>query len=95
MIRRTTGYLGIDPAEPKISQIKLVDKYIDHANRIVLDNPIFQALRKQRALPTINPFNEALHPIPRKSSGNHIARSFEARRFHTTRVNRVIGSGGR
>ena len=74
MIRRPTGRLGSDPAEPKIGQIEFPDKDVDHANWIVLDNPVFQALRKQRALPTINPFNEALHPIPRKSRGNHIAR---------------------
>src|SRR5207237_7019365 len=74
MIRRPTGRLGSDPPEPKISQIKLVDKDVDHANGIVLENPIFQALRKQCALPTINPFNEALHPIPRKSRGNHTVR---------------------
>src|SRR5215468_2430791 len=32
--------------------------------QIIRDYPIFQAVRKQRALPPINPFNEALHPIP-------------------------------
>ena len=63
MIRRSTGYLGFDPAKPKLSQIEFIDKDVDHANRIVLADPVFQAFRKQRALPAIRPFNEAPHPI--------------------------------
>ena len=86
MIRRPTGHLGIDPVKPKIAQIELVDKHVDHANGIVLDNPIFQAFRKQRALPTINPFNEALHPIPRNPPRIIPRESRQARCFHTTRV---------
>jgi hypothetical protein len=30
----------------------------------ILANPIFQAFRKQCALPAIHPLNKALHPIP-------------------------------
>ena len=41
MIRRTTGYLGIDPAEPKIGQIEFVHKDVNDANRTVLADPIF------------------------------------------------------
>ena len=37
---------GIDPVEPKLGQIELVDKGLDHPNRIVLADPIFQAFRK-------------------------------------------------
>jgi hypothetical protein len=41
----------------------------------VLADPIFQAFRKQRALPTIRPLNKALHSIhPCKSRRNHTAR---------------------
>src|SRR5471032_475779 len=68
MIRRPTGYLGFDPAEPKLSQIKFIDKDIDDTNRIVLADPVFKAFRKQRALPTISPFNEAPHPILPKTA---------------------------
>src|SRR6187401_3345506 len=50
-------------------QIELVDKDIDRAYRIIFANPIFQALRKQRALLTIRALNEALHPmLPRISA---------------------------
>src|SRR5664279_3211465 len=63
MIRRPAGYLGIDPAEPKFGQIEFVDKDLDHANRIVLADPVCHAFRKQRALHAIRPLNEALHLI--------------------------------
>ena len=73
MIRWSAGRLGIDPDEAELGQIEFVDKDVDHANRVVLADPIFQAFGKQRALPAIRPLNEALHPIPRKSGGNHTA----------------------
>src|ERR1039458_7734118 len=63
MIRRPARYLGIDPAKPQIRQIEFLDKDIDHANRIVLADPVCHAFRKQRALPAIRPLNEALHLI--------------------------------
>src|SRR5664280_2002597 len=63
MIRRPAGYLGIDPAEPKFGQIEFVDKDLDHANRIVLADPVCHVFRKQRALHAIRPLNEALHLI--------------------------------
>jgi hypothetical protein len=64
MVRRPAGGLGINPAKPKLGQIEPPDKDINHANRIILANPIFQAFRKQCALPAIHPLNKALHPIP-------------------------------
>jgi hypothetical protein len=53
---------------------------LPNANRIVLVDPILQALREQRALGAILPLNEALHPdlpqMARESySANHIKRS--------------------
>src|SRR2546422_6180438 len=80
MIRRPAGCLRIDPVEPKLGQIEFLDKDVDYANGIVLADPVFKAFRKQRALPTIRPFNEALHPtlpqILRESyRANHIKRS--------------------
>jgi hypothetical protein len=80
MVRRPAGCLGIDPAEPKLGQIEVVDEDVDDANWIVLADPVFHAFRKQRALPTIRTLNEALHPSPpqivRESyRANHIKRS--------------------
>src|SRR5262249_19116204 len=61
MIRRPTGCLRIDPAKAKLAQIEFLNKNVDHANGIVLINPVFQAFWKQRALPAICALNEALH----------------------------------
>src|SRR5262249_46640560 len=66
LIRRPASGLRLDAAKPKLGQIELVDKHVDCTNGIVLADPILQIFRKQRALPAIYPFNEALHPIPRK-----------------------------
>ena len=67
----------VDPAEPKFGQIELIDKDVDHANGIVIDDPVFQTFGKQRALTAIHLFNEAFHPIPRKTAqesyrANHV-----------------------
>src|SRR5271154_1027232 len=53
MIRRPASCLRFNPAEPKLRQIKFVDKNVNDLNGIVLVDPVFQALRKQRALPAI------------------------------------------
>src|SRR3977135_2548051 len=64
MVRWPAGGLGINSAKPKLGQIEPPDKDINHANRIILANPIFQAFRKKGALPAIHPLNKALHPSP-------------------------------
>jgi hypothetical protein len=46
MVRGPAGDLGINPVEPQIGQIEFINKYVDHTNRIVLANPVFQAFRK-------------------------------------------------
>src|SRR4029077_6527298 len=47
MIRGSAGCFGIDPTKPKLGQIEFFDEDIDHANGIVLADPVFQAFRKQ------------------------------------------------
>src|SRR6201989_719179 len=74
MIRRPARGSRIDPFKGHLGQIERVDKNVDHTNRIVLADPVFHAFRKQRALPTIDAFDEALHPIPLKSRGNRNSR---------------------
>src|ERR1700738_5738383 len=64
MIRRPAGHLGLDTVESKSGKIESVHKDVDHPNRIVLADPVFQAFRKQRALHPIRALNEASHPIP-------------------------------
>jgi hypothetical protein len=59
MARRADAGLGINPAKPKPGQIEPPDKDINHANRIILANLIFQAFRKKGALAAIHPLNKA------------------------------------
>ena len=86
MVRRPSGYFGINASEAKLSKIKLVDKHIDRANRIILANPVFQAFRKQRALAPIRPFNETLLPSP---PGTSLRRGIRSGVF--TQVRRETG----
>src|SRR6476660_9183881 len=75
MIRGSAGCFGIDSTKPKLGQIEFFDEDIDHANRIVLADPVFQAFRKQRGLTAIDSLNEAPHPIARESyRGNQNSR---------------------
>ena len=62
MIGGPTRRLRLDPVEPKFRKIERLHERIDHTNRIVLSDPVLQALGKQCALPAIRPFNEAPHP---------------------------------
>ena len=60
--------------KPKLGQIEFFDEDIDHANRIVLADPVFQAFRKQRGLPRSTPSTKRLIRSSRKSHENLIAR---------------------
>src|SRR5688572_7645409 len=73
MIRRPAGCLGVDPAEPKPGQIEFINKNVDHANRIVLADPVIKAFGKQRALPAIHALTKRLIRSSRKSPSNHTA----------------------
>src|SRR5262245_4130941 len=62
MIARPASCLGSNPVKSQFRQIKLINKDIDHPNRIVLIDPVFQAFGKQCALLAIRALNEAFHP---------------------------------
>src|SRR5712691_4549459 len=64
MIRRPPGCLRSNPIETQSAEVKFVNEGIDHPNWIVLVDPVFQALWKQRRLPAIDTLNEAPHSIP-------------------------------
>ena len=67
-------------------KIELVDKNIDRANRIILADPIFQALRKQRALLSIGALNEAPHSIlPRTTARESHSEAFSHSLEHALR----------
>src|SRR4051794_9852124 len=72
MIRRPTRAGRLNATEPQFSQIEGRNEGVDHANRIVICNPVIQAFRQQSRLPAISPFNEARHTQPPPiQCGNH------------------------
>src|SRR5262249_42176337 len=81
MVRRPPGDLGLNPAEPKPSQIEPLDKDLDHPHRIILIDPIFQAFRKQRGLATICPLNKAPTPIPPQTAQESYRENHSDKRF--------------
>ena len=46
VITRPAGLLRICPLKSEVAKIKLLDKDIEHPNRIVITDPIFQTLTK-------------------------------------------------
>ena len=57
--------LGINAVETEPAEIQLIDKNVDHSNRVLLANPVLQAIGKQRRLAAIQPFYKTPHPILR------------------------------
>jgi hypothetical protein len=53
--------------EAQLTQIKFIDKGINHLDRIVLIDPVVEIVRKQRALPTICSLGEAPPPTLRSN----------------------------
>jgi len=69
------GVSGMNAGEAQSLEIEPVDKGINKANRIALVDPVIEALRQQRRLRSIRPFNEARHPVPRRFSRRIITAS--------------------
>ena len=61
MIGRPAGRQRLDPVEPEAAKIELIDEDVDRPNRVVVADPVFQALRKQRALAAIDTLDKTLH----------------------------------
>ena len=64
MVGWPSGRRRLHASEPELGQIERIDERIDHANRIVLVDPVIEAFGQQRRLPPIRPLHEALHEIP-------------------------------
>src|SRR4051794_27424443 len=73
MIRRPTCAGRLNATEPKFSQIEGCNEGVDHANRIVIRNPVVQAFRQQSRLPAISSLNKTSHASPRRFSAGIIA----------------------
>src|SRR5262249_6492971 len=71
----------LDTDEPELVEIDTVDEYVDRSHRVILAHIVIERCRKQRALPAIQPFNKALHEMPRQIAGNLIVRITANRAF--------------
>src|SRR3954464_15495085 len=93
MIRRPTRAGRLNATEPQFSQIEGRNEGVDHANRIVICNPVIQAFRQQSRLPAISPFNEACHAQPPPIQyGNHSRHSVFTQPGSKTSVQRSTAS---
>jgi hypothetical protein len=68
-----SGRCWLDTIEPEAGQIERIDKGVDHANGVLLVDPVVEALRQKRRLPPICPFDEPLHDHPRRIMKGSIA----------------------
>ena len=82
MIGRPARRLGHDAVEPELTQVDRIHEGVDHADGVVLVDPVIQALGKQRRLTAICTFDKAPHPIPPQA----VEESYHRERFHTARV---------
>src|SRR5262249_26139400 len=73
VIPRPSDVQRLDRLEAQFLQIKPVNERIDHANRIILADPVIEASRQQRQLPPIRLLNEPRHLSPRRFSKRIIA----------------------
>src|SRR6476646_4161901 len=64
MVRRPSGDFGSNSLKPEQSQIEPLDKYVDDANRIVVANPVFQAVGNSVICPRSALSMKRLIPIP-------------------------------
>ena len=90
MIGGPAGRRRLNTVEPELGQIERIDERVDHANRIVLVDPVIEAFGQQASTARDPPPQRSASSItPANHQGNHNQR----RRFHTARV-KTCRSGG-
>ncbi len=60
------GRCRLDTIEPETAEIERIDEGVDHANRVLLVDPVVEALRQKRRLSPICSLDEPLHDHPRR-----------------------------
>jgi hypothetical protein len=65
MVARPPRRLRRDAFEAQALQVQLVDKDVDHPDRVLLGYVILKIFREQRALTPVRTLDEALHRDPR------------------------------
>lgn len=75
MVGRTPSLSGRRSGKTQSVEIELVDKGLDHPDRIVLRHAIIKRGRQQKILPAVFPFNEPAHLKASRKSEKTIASS--------------------
>jgi hypothetical protein len=70
VIGRPARRLRLNPGKAEFSKIERGNERVDHPNRIILVNPIIEALGQKRRLTPIRSLDKALHRFPRDSSAS-------------------------
>jgi hypothetical protein len=83
LIRGPARRLRIDTAETKI---KLVNKDVNHANRINLVDPILQAFGKKRRLPATRPSTKRFIRSPQNARAAHFGNRVPAQSENPRRL---------
>ena len=61
MISRPPGGVRIDAGKPQLAEVQRLHEGLDHADRVILANEVFQTFREQGALGAVDTLNETLH----------------------------------
>jgi len=73
MVGRAPGLSGRRSGKTQGVEIELVDKGLNHSDRVVLGHVIIKRGRQQKILPTVFPLNETTHPEASRKSGKTLA----------------------
>ena len=90
MIRRPTGCFRFHPAKAKLAQIEFLNKNVNHANGIVLTNPVLQASGNSVPCPRSVPSTKRLIHLS-ANRARIISRNQMNRRVFTQPESRRIG----
>ena len=86
MIRGPASCLGSDPIEPQLAEIELINKNVDHLNRIVLPTQSSRHSGKSVLCPRSVPSTKRFIRSLANRVESLLRELHKARRFHTSRV---------
>ena len=66
VIAGSAGIEWLDTDEPELIEIEAIDEHVDRSHRVILAHIVIERCWKKCGLPAIQPFDKALHLMPRK-----------------------------
>ena len=61
MVSGATCFSRDDALETQLAKVEFIDENIDHPHRVAFVDVVFQSIREQKPLGTINAIHESLH----------------------------------